>query len=211
MFTSRWRVAFPVVFTMIIGALAFAQAPPAQPSESESIPMAKPGPPASVNVEPAPLKKPDEPITLQGRGDKIEVREKNGKVREVDKKSLVVLNRSKAEVRKPDVKRNAEPKAQTEAGAPATDPEKEKAAKEKAEKEKADKEKAAAVRQSDAARLRSVQGEGGWFYDENNKPISSEELDKRIESGKVAGIKSVDIHLQDWKTESKPEKEGEEK
>jgi hypothetical protein len=79
-----------------------------------------------------------------------------------------------------------------------------KEAKVKAAEEEATKERAEAIRKANIEKLRKLEWDNAWFYDKSGKPISREELDKRIEKGEVADIGATDIYLQNWKTE--PEK-----
>ncbi len=197
----RLRRMMLAVVASLLGAAASAQT-------QDAIPMAKPGPPATVTSEPSPLRKPSAPITLQGRDGKIEVRNKNGTVEDLDASQLRLLNRTKPEATKPAASSQAKPAMKDKPDQQAEDAEKEKAEAEKAEREREAREKAEATKKSDIARLRSLEGEGAWFYDGQGKPISQEDLDKRIDAGKVADIKTVDIHLQEWKTESKAAKKA---
>jgi hypothetical protein len=209
----RTRRVFPVL-TGIIAALALGMLAAAQEA----------GPSGSAGGV----------TTLVGRKDEARVVEKDGTVREVPKKDLVFVNRSRT------VSRPAKPQDQVRPGAeksaePPVAPEKTDAAKPpagaetppgkrvtglaksgatgdgppspeaaaKAAQARAEEDKANATKQSDIERLRGIERQGGWFYDKDGKPISSENLDKRIEQGDVAGIKTTDIYLQEWKTESK--------
>ncbi|MCC6797453.1 MAG: hypothetical protein IT366_20230 [Candidatus Hydrogenedentes bacterium] len=61
-----------------------------------------------------------------------------------------------------------------------------------------------ATRAADVETLRAMRKEGGaYFYTEDNQPIPFDEIDRRIESGEVEGIKAVGLHLQEWKPETK--------
>jgi len=93
-----------------------------------------------------------------------------------------------------------------EAGEPApakplTDDQKAAKAKQKTEDE--------ATRRADVENIQRIRKTGGaYFYDKEGKPLSNEELDKRLETGEVAGIRAVDLQQQPWAAKSKP-KEGE--
>lgn len=82
-------------------------------------------------------------------------------------------------------------------------------AKRKDEAKQAAKEKAEAIKKSNIEEIRKLEWQGAWFYDNKGKPISQEELDKRIEAGNVSDIQAKDIYLQEWKME--PGKPGEDK
>jgi hypothetical protein len=61
-----------------------------------------------------------------------------------------------------------------------------------------------ATRAADVETLRAMRKEGGaYFYTEDNQAIPFDEIDRRIESGEVEGIKAVGLHLQEWKPETK--------
>lgn len=61
-----------------------------------------------------------------------------------------------------------------------------------------------ATRAADVETLRAMRKEGGaYFYTEDNQPVPFDEIDRRIESGEVEGIKAVGLHLQEWKPETK--------
>lgn len=61
-----------------------------------------------------------------------------------------------------------------------------------------------ATRAADVETLRAMRKQGGaYFYTEDNQPIPFDEIDRRIESGEVEGIKAVGLHLQEWKPETK--------
>lgn len=61
-----------------------------------------------------------------------------------------------------------------------------------------------AIRAADVEDLRALRKLGGaYFYTEDNQPVSYEEVDRRIASGEVEGLKVVGLHLQDWKPKTK--------
>ncbi len=150
--------------------------------------------------------------TLVGRRGKAVVVSDDGAVQEVGSGDLQLRNPKPAQTTKLEAA-DTTSKAQSEQGngqaakageAPAA---KDATATAKQSKDDAAKKAAReAVKQKDITRLRSLEKEGAWFYTKDNKPISREELDKRIASGEVADIKTVDIHLQPWVTETPPEK-----
>jgi outer membrane biosynthesis protein TonB len=195
-----------------------------------------------------PVGQPQKAETLVGRGNKIEVIQKNGAVKEINRKDLPLLNRArgpaqspasaappgesdkkpaegteptqenpgttpsqeqgkeggsaaepikKAEPEPPGKREKAEPEAKTAQ-------EDAKEVKQKAAAKQAAKEKAEAIKQSNIEGLRKLEYQNAWFYDKSGKPISREELDKRIEKGDVGDIRATDIYLRNWKTE--PEK-----
>ncbi len=52
--------------------------------------------------------------------------------------------------------------------------------------------------------LRAMRKEGGaYFYTEDNKPVPFDEVDRRISTGEVEGLKAIGLHLQDWKPQTK--------
>ncbi|HOT50752.1 MAG TPA: hypothetical protein PLI07_07225, partial [Candidatus Hydrogenedentes bacterium] len=71
-----------------------------------------------------------------------------------------------------------------------------------------EKARAEAVMKSNLEKINKVRQLGGWFYDESNRPLANEELDRRIQEGKLDGIKMVDIYQQQSKTESVENKAG---
>jgi len=160
-------------------------------------------------------------MTLVGRGGAVAVVNKNGQVEEVSQQSLLMRNRAKSlgRVTLPAASQNGEKAKEqgvaegegaakgqgTGAGPNAGADTKE--AKSKPEDEKA-KAEAEAVKKADIEKLRSVQRMNGWFYTSDGKPISSEELNKRIEKGDVAGITFMDQFQQKSTTKSKPKEES---
>lgn len=61
-----------------------------------------------------------------------------------------------------------------------------------------------AIRAADVEALRAMRKQGGaYFYTEDNKPVSFEEIDRRIASGEVEGLKAIGLHLEDWKPKTK--------
>ena len=67
--------------------------------------------------------------------------------------------------------------------------------------------KAEETKKEDVEKLKKVRQLNGYFYNEDNNPITPEEIDKRIESGNVAGIKTTNIYGERWTTKSKEEPE----
>lgn len=169
-------------------------------------------------------------MTLVGRGGAVAVVNKNGQVEEVSQQSLVMKNRAKSlgRVTLPAASQNGEKVKEqgaaggqeTTAGKGSTEGQKSetdkagtadaKEAKSKPEDEKA-KAEAEAVKKADIEKLRSVQQMNGWFYTSDGKPISSEELNKRIEKGDVAGITFMDQFQQKSTTKFKPKEESKDK
>jgi len=71
-----------------------------------------------------------------------------------------------------------------------------------APKEETPEEKA--VRAADVEALRAMRKQGGaYFYTEDNKPVPFDEIDRRIETGEVEGLKAIGLHLEDWKPQTK--------
>ena len=222
--------------TCLASTAVWAQQPPAAPSS------------ASKAYSVAPVGQPQKAETLVGRGNKIEVIERNGAVKEINRKDLPLLNRARGPAQssalatppeesdkkpaegaeptqenpgttpsqeqgkergstaEPIKKAEPEPpgkreKAELAAKTAQEDP---KEVKQKAAAKQAAKEKAEAIRKSNIEGLRKLEWENAWFYDKSGKPISREDLDKRIEKGDVGDIRATDIYLRNWKTE--PEK-----
>jgi hypothetical protein len=71
--------------------------------------------------------------------------------------------------------------------------------------QKAKKEERAKIKAQDIDRLRTLQKQGAWFYTEDNKPLAASDLEKRLQSGDVANIKTVDFRLNEWKTKTEAE------
>ena len=76
-----------------------------------------------------------------------------------------------------------------------------------APKEETPEEKA--IRAVDVEELRAMRKQGGaYFYTEDDKPVSFEEIDRRIAAGEVEGLKAVGLHLEDWKPLTKSKSTG---
>jgi len=161
--------------------------------------------------------------TLVGRDGKAAVIT-NGERQEIDTRNLVV-NRSGPFAPRPAAPKAAPPeapqptKAQPAADQPAKPgeqkPEKEDAKEtkpapgEKAKKqtpEEQEKAVAELTRKPDVARLRELQKQGAWFYTDGNVPLAPEEMEQRLQTGNVGDVKALNIHLQEWKTDSEPPK-----
>ena len=229
--TMARRTAWGTVGWVVIAFAAGAVQLPAWAGDGDP----SSGVQSTAQVESAPLGKPQKPVTLVGRGNKVRVIEKDGTVEDLSAEKLTVPNRSKAPVPKIKSQSEAVKKERVPSGEAGTSPDTEQGkappeagkasdktppeppgrrskakqaqGAEPAEKPAAtaeEKQRAEAVKKADIERLRKLQWEGGWFYDAKGKPVSSEELDKRIEAGDLAGVKTVDVHLNEWKTESKP-------
>ncbi|MDZ4857530.1 MAG: hypothetical protein SGI88_00995 [Candidatus Hydrogenedentes bacterium] len=61
-----------------------------------------------------------------------------------------------------------------------------------------------AIRAADVEQLRQMRNQGGaYFYTEDDQPVPFEEIDRRIATGEVEGLKVVGLHLQEWRPETK--------
>ncbi|HNR35405.1 MAG TPA: hypothetical protein PKO36_09515 [Candidatus Hydrogenedentes bacterium] len=141
-------------------------------------------------------------VTIVGRGGSVQEVRRDGTAREISKSNLQFRNRSReTSVKKRVV--SAETEKPVEAKPEAKPPEP--AAREMSPEEKA---RAEAVMKSNLEKINKVRQLGGWFYDESNRPLANEELDRRIQEGKLDGIKMVDIYQQQSKTESVENKAG---
>jgi outer membrane biosynthesis protein TonB len=169
-------------------------------------------------------------ISIVGKKGEAKVIEKNGTVEEASKQDLLFLNRSKASSRpakaEPKPEKTAEEQAkagekkdsdQQKPAAEGTKPDdqkkpaqppgaRDKAVKKEVKKE-VDEQVVEAKRKVDTEVLRQLRRQGAWFYDKDGKPISGEDLDKRVESGDVGGIKATDIYMRQWSAESEAKEE----
>lgn len=168
--------------------------------------------------------------TLVGRGGKAAVIT-NGETQEIDTRSLVVNRASpfapRAAAPKAEPQDVAQPGKEQPAPAnePAAKPGEKDGAKDgdakdgqkaeakpgddaKAKKQTPEEMKKAVAeltKKQDVARLRELQQQGAWFYSDSNVPLSEAEVEQRLQAGNVADVKTLNIHLQEWKTESAPE------
>ncbi len=154
--------------------------------------------------------------TLVGRGTQAEIVDKKGSVQKVDPNTLVVPNREVSIQPPADAGEEAgegEGEGEGEGTEKAQKPDQKNLAEDeealaRKAKEQAEKKAATeAVRNADVQRLRELQHQGAYFYTEDEKPITGEELEKRIADGEVSGIKTVDIYMQRWSTASPPAEE----
>lgn len=54
------------------------------------------------------------------------------------------------------------------------------------------------VKNRDAERIKQMRQQGNWFYNPDGTPMTNEELDGRLASGDIEGIKSVDRYQNAW-------------
>lgn len=142
---------------------------------------------------------------LVGRNGQFTVKDSKGTVETVDSKQLEMQKESM-----PSAPRGKVESAAGETGASSADPESKPAAKKvtapsaKAVAPRPETPEEKATRAADVETLRAMRKQGGaYFYTEDNTPIPFDEIDRRIESGEVEGIKAVGLHLQEWKPETK--------
>ncbi|MDQ1257641.1 MAG: hypothetical protein QG656_2247, partial [Candidatus Hydrogenedentes bacterium] len=84
--------------------------------------------------------------------------------------------------------------------------------KKKTEKELVAEAKAAAKKDADIQVIKAMRSQNAWFYGPDGKEMTNEELDKRLETGDVAGLSAVGTIYQDrWTANSSydPEPESE--
>lgn len=143
---------------------------------------------------------------LVGRNGEFTVVEKGGKVQKVDTTSLTIKDElrpsaPRAVIEDADGSKPAkdDPNAPKNAGKkPAA------AAKPKEAEPKEDTPEEIAARAKDVEELRAMRKEGGtYFYTEDDKPVSFEEIDRRIATGEVEGLKVIGLHLDEWKPRTK--------
>ena len=140
---------------------------------------------------------------LVGRNGTFTITEKNGATETVDSKSLSMPKellpsapRASAATASNLTKGTDKPGAPPPTGKTVAVP------KPAAPKEETPEEKA--TRAKDVETLRELRKLGGaYFYTTDNKPVSNEEIDRRIESGEVEGLKVIGLQLQDWQPETK--------
>lgn len=141
--------------------------------------------------------------TLVGRNGQFTVTEKTGKSEIVDSKQLnlkkellpstprSVITGAESATELGEKKTTPAPGAKT---APNGQP--------SAPKEETPEEKA--MRAADVEALRAMRKQGGaYFYTEDNKPVPFDEIDRRIASGEVEGLKAIGLHLEDWKPKTR--------
>ncbi len=170
----------------------------------------------------------DGAIDLIGRGKTFTVVERDGDVREVPEASLTVqdgTHRSYVDLDKvPTAEDEGGETAEAAEGAtqaeePAgeegkvapdgTEPAGEPAAK-PAEEPKQETPEEKAAREKDVRALRAMIEQGGaYFYDENNKPLSYQQVSAMVREGNVEDIHAEGLHLSSWSSSlGKLEKDG---
>jgi len=178
-----------------------------------------------VLPEPAPSRpaQPSNVLKLVGRKGKVTVIEPDGNTYELGRKSLVFWNQASEAVRSylermaaaRTEETSEQPEEQEEAEQPGTpegpqpdvdtpqtgEPKDEEPRGRRGRAKKAPKPDSEAIQAEQVEKLRALQNQGAWFYTDDNKPISSEELNERIERGEIEGIKTIDIFEQQWETE----------
>ena len=136
---------------------------------------------------------------LVGRNGQFTVKDKSGKVETVDTKQL---NLRKELL--PSASRAVIEDASSEETGKDGEAAKSSTAKPDATAPKAETPEEKAIRAADVETLRAMRKEGGaYFYTEDNKPVPFDEVDRRISTGEVEGLKAIGLHLQDWKPQTK--------
>jgi hypothetical protein len=163
--------------------------------------------PAFVSAE-------DAAVDLIGRGGKFTVIERNGTVSEVPESALSVQDgKSRSYGNLETVPSEASAAADAEdstvpATADSEEPGSESDTPKTPELEQGDEpveetpeEKAA--READARAVRAMLDQGGaYFYDENNNPLSYQQVSAMIRAGDVENIRAQGLHLSSWSSSS---------
>ena len=175
---SSWRVLVGVAI-LFVGGIAWAEENP---------------PPA----------RPQGATTLVGRGKDFTVIEKNGESRSVRTEGLVLKNRATVEVQE---KPSPEELARWAERKKTQDEKKTLAQKQK--KVETKEKKAAPVmspgKQEAIEMLRKYQKWGTlYFYTTDNKPVSNDELTKRLDSGNIEDLKIVDGQRKEYSIRPAP-------
>ncbi|MBM3289551.1 MAG: hypothetical protein FJY92_05320 [Candidatus Hydrogenedentes bacterium] len=141
---------------------------------------------------------------LMGRNGQFTVKDATGKIETVDTKKLdlqreLLPSAPRAAITDSDDNTNVdqpgEKKAPAKPGAAADE-------QSTAPKDETPEEKAARAEDVEALRAMRKQG-GAYFYTEDDKPVPFDEIDRRIETGEVEGLKAVGLHLEEWKPKTK--------
>jgi hypothetical protein len=172
-------------------------------------------------LAPAVVSAEDAAVDLIGRGGKFTVIERNGTVSEVPESALSVQNgRSRSYGNLEKIPSDTPATADTEdSDIPATvdneEPGSESDTPATPELTKGDEpveetpeEKAA--READARAVRAMLDQGGaYFYDENNNPLSYQQVSTMIRAGDVENIRAQGLHLSTWAPSLNEVKENE--
>lgn len=136
-----------------------------------------------------------EPVDLVGRNGAFTIKHKSGEIETVNGKQLQLPKEAGAITRG-----TVEPAADdSKKEKPASKPVLKKPAK---PVEETPEEKA--IRAADVEQLRQLRNQGGaYFYTEDDVPVPFDEVDERIATGKVEGLKVVGLHLQEWRPQTK--------
>lgn len=144
-----------------------------------------------------------EPVDLVGRNGQFTVKDGNA-VEQVNPTSLKLPREQTATAPRAVITDTTSDAAETAAPPskkPAAPPKAAPAPQEETPEEKA-------KRAADVETLRQMRKQGGaYFYTEDNKPIPFDEVDRRIATGEVEGMKAIGLHLQEWtpQTKAKPQ------
>lgn len=163
------------------------------------------------------------PVSIVGRNGKFEIIEPDGSASKIrtDNLKLLEVKRAAPAAPEPDTEASATNRspekpaaddASPEAGGqndstgstPGAAPESssDSAGSGQTPKEETPEEKA--IRAKDVSDLRMWRQLGGaYFYDKDNKPISFDEVDRRIATGEVEGMRVIGLQLQDWTPQTK--------
>ncbi len=161
-------------------------------------------------------------VDLIGRGNTFTVVERNGGVQEIDESALSVQDGKSRSYGKLESATSAEttdepateesaaedaetvdspeqaPAAGEDTGTPENETAPETAAPASEPTEETPEEKAA--REEDVRAVRAMLDQGGaYFYDENNNPLSYQQVSAMIREGDVENIRAQGLHLSSWK------------
>ena len=143
---------------------------------------------------------------LVGRNGEFVVKDKSGKVETVESKQLNLPSELLSSAPRGSIEdaSSGDVKKDKTAGTKDTGAKKGVVAKAQKAVPKEETPEQKAVRAADVEELRAMRKQGGaYFYTEDDQPVSFEEIDRRIESGEVEGLKAVGLHLEDWKPVTK--------
>lgn len=133
-------------------------------------------------------------VTLVGRGNRAAEVRKDGTVTELAPRELVLVNKGK-NMRDWFQAPAPLPKPQKEAGEESSVVEE--AA--KAGRDEGEKAVEEALKESDKEAIRKMrEGAYMWFFDEKGKVMTNQELDRRLKTGNLNGIKAVSDDRQEW-------------
>ncbi len=142
-----------------------------------------------------------EPVDLVGRNGQFTVKNKSGNVETVAPNDLKLQKELMPSAPRTKGEGITEAK-DAKPGDPKAVSAKPKAPKPAVVVEETEEQKA--IRAADVEALRAMRNQGGaYFYTEDNQPVPFNEIDRRIATGEVEGLKAVGLHLEDWRPQTK--------